>query len=188
MRLEIPDNLRPSLRALESVSFTLKKKHPGLKRNVKFDDEVLDLVLDINLEENGPWRKIRPERAMVVKLSLLGPDDDAEVDSAELQSMMSVGSGNTSGAATGANATPQGQWGRRDRFDFNIDEEDYDDEGAVSEASEVCDKPVNKNKNFILNIIKKHLCEINLSQDKFSSRKFRGVRRYLWSLYGDMAL
>ena len=105
MRLEIPDYLRPSLRALESVSYTLKKKYPSLKRNVKFDDEVLDLVLDIKLEESGSWRKIRPEQAMAVKLSLPGVVDDAEVDSNELQSLMS-GSGASS--VSGANATPCG--------------------------------------------------------------------------------
>ena len=102
MRLEIPDNLRPSLRALESVSYNLKKAHPGLKRNVKFDDEVMDLVLDIKLDDSSQWRKIRPQQAMTVKLSLPGKNDDSEVDSNELHGMMS------GSVASGANATPQG--------------------------------------------------------------------------------
>ena len=110
MRLEIPDNLRASLRALESVSYKWKKRHPGLKRNVKFDDEVMDLVLDIKIDDNATWRKIRPEQAMAVKLSLPSQDDEAEMDSNELHSMM-AGNGTTPGpssSATGANATPQG--------------------------------------------------------------------------------
>ena len=49
MRLEIPESLRPSLRALESVSYLMKKNNPALKRNVKFDDETLDLVMDLSL-------------------------------------------------------------------------------------------------------------------------------------------
>ena len=49
MRLEIPESLRPSLRALESMSYLLKQANPTLKRNIKYDDEVLDLVMDIKL-------------------------------------------------------------------------------------------------------------------------------------------
>ena len=53
MRLEIPEHLRPSLRNLESVSYDLKKRNPNLKRNKKFDDAVMDLVLDIKLNDSN---------------------------------------------------------------------------------------------------------------------------------------
>ena len=66
IRLEIPDYLRPSLRSLESVSYHMKKAHPGMKRNVRFDDEALDLVLDVKLGENHPWKRIRPSQAQAV--------------------------------------------------------------------------------------------------------------------------
>ena len=46
IRLEIPQYLQPSLKSLEAVSYALKKKFPGIRRNIKFDDEKLDLVLD----------------------------------------------------------------------------------------------------------------------------------------------
>ena len=46
MRLEIPHFLQGSLKALEAVSYNLKKKHPGIRRNIKFDDGEMDLVLD----------------------------------------------------------------------------------------------------------------------------------------------
>ena len=45
IRLEIPQFLQPNLKALESVSYVLRRKHPGMKHNVKFDDEKMDLVL-----------------------------------------------------------------------------------------------------------------------------------------------
>ena len=54
MRLEIPEHLRQSLRALEKVSFNLKKKNPSMKWNVKFDDGVMDLVLDVKLDDDAP--------------------------------------------------------------------------------------------------------------------------------------
>ena len=56
MRLEIPEYLRPSLRALESMSYMMKQSNPQLKRNIKFDDERMDLVMDVRLAEDqaGP--------------------------------------------------------------------------------------------------------------------------------------
>ena len=48
MRLELPRRLQPSLKALESVSYALKQRNKEMKRNIKFDDEAMDLVLDFN--------------------------------------------------------------------------------------------------------------------------------------------
>ena len=69
IRLEIPYCLQSNLKALESVSFALKKKYPAIKRNVKFDDEHQDLVLDfcIDPEGSGVWRKVRPAQAAELK-------------------------------------------------------------------------------------------------------------------------
>ena len=67
MHLEITEHLRPSLRNLESVSFVLKKTVPEMKRNIKFDDAYMDLVLDVKLGEDRPWQKIRPENARAAR-------------------------------------------------------------------------------------------------------------------------
>ena len=108
IRLEIPDKLRPSLRALESVAFNLKKTNPGMKRNIKFDDEVLDLVMDVKMQDHGEWKKIRPGQAMKARTVRRESEDAAEEMSAdELGAFMSA-SASGSGPATGANAQPQG--------------------------------------------------------------------------------
>ena len=76
IRLEIPLYLQPSLKALEAVSFALKKKNPGMSRNVKFDDERLDLVLDFCLNPEAitaSWRKLGPAQAMAMKQRLGAP-------------------------------------------------------------------------------------------------------------------
>ena len=72
IRLEIPGHLQTSLKALEAVSFGLKQKNPKMRRNVKFDDAELDLVLDFSLDPDGgaPWRKIRPAQAIAAKAKL----------------------------------------------------------------------------------------------------------------------
>ena len=94
IRLEIPGHLQTSLKALEAVSFGLKQ--PKMRRNVKFDDAELDLVLDFSLDPDGgaPWRKIRPAQAITAKAKL-GKSGAGEVNDDELDTMLSAGgSGN----------------------------------------------------------------------------------------------
>ena len=103
MRLEIPDHLRPSLRNLESVSFDLKKRHPDMKRNIKFDDGVMDLVLDVKLDDSRPWQKIRPEDAKTARraprINYAGVQE--ELDSDAIDSLLS---GPPVGPSTGTGA------------------------------------------------------------------------------------
>ena len=87
--------------------YNLKQAHPGMKRNLKFDDEVMDLVLDVKMEGEDTWKKIRPGRTMEVKRTLPARSDAPELDPGEISSMLSGGS-SSGGHATGANATPQG--------------------------------------------------------------------------------
>ena len=63
LRLEVRDHLGPSFRVLQSVGYHLKQKHPGLKRNVLFDDERKNLKLDVCTGADQPWRTIYPDGA-----------------------------------------------------------------------------------------------------------------------------
>ena len=63
LRLEVPDHLWPSFRVLQSVGYELKQKHPGLKRNVLFDNDKKDLKLDVCTGTDQPWRTIFPDGA-----------------------------------------------------------------------------------------------------------------------------
>ena len=106
MCLEIPESLRPNLRALESMSYMLKQSHPTLKRNIKYDDEEMDLVMDVKLNESALWKKIRPDQAKEAKRGRALPswEDTVELNSSALQSMLSTPAALMS-LATGANAT-----------------------------------------------------------------------------------
>ena len=108
MRLEIPEHLRPSLRNLESLSFDLKKTVPEMKRNIKFDDAVMDLVLDVKLGEDKPWQKIRPENAKAARRNprLDEAGDQEELDPSAIETMLARKAGPA--AATGANTAPLG--------------------------------------------------------------------------------
>ena len=98
IRLEIPVRLQPHLKALEAVSYHLKKKHPGMKRNVKFDDDEKDLVLDFCLDpDQGNWKKVWPEQAkkLKAKLGIVGSGRIEEVTGDELESLIDVGGSGT---------------------------------------------------------------------------------------------
>ena len=49
VRLELPNHLKSTMKALQAVSYELKTKFPQARRNVLFDDEAQDLVLDFCL-------------------------------------------------------------------------------------------------------------------------------------------
>ena len=110
VRLEIPEFLRPSLRALESLSYMLKQSNPSLKRNVKFDDEVLDLVMDVRVNETASWRKIRPAQALEAKKGRADPsrEESTELAPAEIQAFMSSATPASATPATGADASGTG--------------------------------------------------------------------------------
>ena len=48
---------------LMNLSYDLKKKNPGLKRNIKFDEEDNGLFMDVRMGQGEEWRRIKPERA-----------------------------------------------------------------------------------------------------------------------------
>ena len=93
IRLEIPNDLQASLKALEAVSFNLKKKYPNMRHNIKFDDSERDLVLDFCTDPNAnkPWKKVRPAQAKALRKKLAkGNGGTGDVSDEELGRMLSV--------------------------------------------------------------------------------------------------
>ena len=64
MRLHIPDHLQKEFHVLMNLSFDLKKRHPGLKRNIKFDEEDYGLFMDLKLSEEADWKRVKPAQAI----------------------------------------------------------------------------------------------------------------------------
>ena len=63
IRLELPNHLKTAMSALQAVSYQIKQKFPGSRRNVLFDDNGLDLVLDFSTAEGNPWRRMTSQQA-----------------------------------------------------------------------------------------------------------------------------
>ena len=64
MRLHVPDHLQKEFHSLMNLSYDLKKRHPKLKRNVKFDKEDFGLFMDVRMSEEGDWKRVKPAQAM----------------------------------------------------------------------------------------------------------------------------
>ena len=94
IRLEIPPHLMNNFRALNQAAYNLKKKFSTCRRNIKFDDEACDLIMEFKTSEESSWKRLRPKEAremggitrvkeMSVEdmSSLLRQEDDQETDS-----------------------------------------------------------------------------------------------------------
>ena len=67
IRLEIAHHLMNNFKALSHASYKLKQKYTECKRNIKYDDERCDLVLEFKTDPEAQWRRLRPEEAKQVK-------------------------------------------------------------------------------------------------------------------------
>ena len=120
MKIHLPDHLKANFRHLDGVCYDLKKKFKGLKRNIKFDDDALDLYADVQLQPDSGWKRLLPADARLSRASgrflpestslnhevlseLLQADDSDEYDSATSQT-----------PATGSNSIPTGSRPNKD--------------------------------------------------------------------------
>ena len=96
IRLEVPASLQANLKALEAVSFNMKKNYPNLKRNVRFDDEAMDLILHFcpDPDTTEHWRRLRPDQAKAMKAKMTGQGSSSntmDVTEEDLERMMTLG-------------------------------------------------------------------------------------------------
>ena len=68
MSIHVPGHLLDNYFALNAVGYSIKSKHEGVKRSVKFDDVAQDVYLDIYV--GGQWKKVTPDEARVVQKKL----------------------------------------------------------------------------------------------------------------------
>lgn len=105
VRIDFPDYMAPDFRILEWFGAALRKRHGfGFKRNVKFDNDMESLFMDVNLPSSEEWRKVYPQAARLAKEEQSRAD--AEETKLALSSMPPV--------LTGANRTPLLNLGRSD--------------------------------------------------------------------------
>ena len=91
IRLEIPHHLMANFKALSSASYRLKLKYKNCKRNIKYDDETCDLVLDFKTGEDCPWKKLRPAQARQLLKEEGGSAE--EVSTSDMSDILGLGGG-----------------------------------------------------------------------------------------------
>ena len=71
-QLEPPDHLRGQYKAFQSLAYCLKKKTPGLKRNIKFND--LEQTLTMDIKTGDEWKTVEHATAKsILKVRSQGP-------------------------------------------------------------------------------------------------------------------
>ena len=98
IRLEVPNHLRTAMRSLQTLSYELRQKNPEARRNILYDDETQNLVLDFQLRAAAPWRRVTSTQAMAKRAKIGGPSSGGlTVGDDELDSILN---GNISGRIT----------------------------------------------------------------------------------------
>ena len=90
VRLELPNHLKSAMRAVQAVSYEIKKRYPGARRNVLFDDETMDVVLDFCVSEGGSWKRLSSGQARERKrkTGVQGGLDRTALDDGELDRLL----------------------------------------------------------------------------------------------------
>ena len=89
IQMEAPDHLRSHYQSFQKLGYNIKLKHPTLRRNVRFDDVNMALVMDVKLTESSDWKTIDYPAA---KQLLKKVKNTTVVGRAELEEMVNLAS------------------------------------------------------------------------------------------------
>ena len=103
MRIHVPDFLKANFRHLDGVCYDLKQKFPTLKRNIKFDDDAMDLYADVQLTPDSPWKRLNPADARLSRVRTQFVPERTSLTSEALEELLGRPDEQ---AATGSNAIP----------------------------------------------------------------------------------
>ena len=89
MRLQIPDNLQKDFKALMTMAYDMKRTNKDLRRNIKFDQDCLNLFMDVQTEKEGDWKRIRPQQAYnILRRRKTDGNGPADMDDDEIRSLL----------------------------------------------------------------------------------------------------
>ena len=91
VQIEPPDSLRSHYQAFQRLAFQLKRKNPALKRNVKFSDYDLCLVMDVKINSESEWKTIMYDQARQIIKKTRARTESFSLE--ELETMANVGRG-----------------------------------------------------------------------------------------------
>lgn len=86
MNIHVPGFLLDSLHALNSVGYSIKEKHSGVKRAIKFDDQRMDLFMDIYV--GGDWKRISAKEAREVAKEIPTKEGGMKLTKADISGLV----------------------------------------------------------------------------------------------------
>ena len=115
IRFKVPNFSKSDFQVLQLLSYKMKQSNGEMKRSLKFDDESLGLVLDVQLP-GEEWTRFRPDQARLARQNepaLRSGPRELSVDRSAgfVRSMVAptLAAGPPPGAASGSDATPLGR-------------------------------------------------------------------------------
>ena len=96
IRHQVPNLLKLVLQSLHTLSYNIKQRHPDARRNVLFDDESMDLVLDVCLGDGEKWRRITLAQARAKAKKGPSDSDRLAVADEELDDILAPASSSSS--------------------------------------------------------------------------------------------
>ena len=97
IRLEIPSHMRAAMRALQGVSYDIKMRHKKSRRNILFDDDTCELVLDFSLGDDRPWKRLTTKQAMARRRAGVSEGGRTGLDEDELDEILGASAGPSGG-------------------------------------------------------------------------------------------
>ena len=91
IQIEPPDSLQSHYQAFQRLAFQLKRKNPALRRNVKFSDYDLCLVMDVKINSESGWKTIMYDQARQIIKKTRARTESFSLE--ELETMADVGRG-----------------------------------------------------------------------------------------------
>ena len=88
--IHVPGHLLDNYYALSSIGYNIRQNQEGVKRSIKYDDSVQDLILDIFI--GGKWRRIHPgeaRAALKASPAAVGASNSGSISSEDLIGLVS---------------------------------------------------------------------------------------------------
>ena len=86
MNIHVPGYLLDNLHALNAVGFSIKEKHKNVRRAVKFDDQRMDLYMDIFI--GGEWKRVTASEAREVAADIPAKKGGLKLSKSDLSSLV----------------------------------------------------------------------------------------------------
>ena len=91
VRLELPDHLQKDFHLLMNLAYDMKQRNRDQRRNIKFDEKDAGLYMDVQVEKDGQWKRIKPVQAKGLAGRRRGGPE--AMDEEELKSLVGSDSG-----------------------------------------------------------------------------------------------